>query len=235
MAESPDNYHIEEEDDSIYYSAEDEEPDNGEEPDGDSEGGDEEENRDDDGRKGIRNPWHLMFKLICSPVEGWKAIRRSRIPSNTFAWKCFYPSVVVTALSNFASFFYEEECTLGSVLTECIVIFMTFILSNFCVYICSPLLLPRYIREKLNTNFGKIFVMAMLNTLTMAMTLWNLFPPIMPLLVFVPVYTYYLISRGIKYLRVDGPVTNRITIMMSILIIGMPLALYMIFSEFIPK
>lgn len=214
--ERPDD-HIEEEE--CYYSLEDENP-------------GEEALRQ---HKDTKVPFLLLLKLMATPVEGWKSIKRSGCTPQKFAWECFYPLVLQAAISQLATLFYEADVRISTEITLALTVFMTLLLGNFGTVLCCELFLPKSEKSKVSTPFGRVFVMAMVCTLALAVTLWNLLPPIEPLVIFLPIYTIYLIVKGVKYLRVPQQSANKVSIILSALVIGLPMILYTIFTELIPQ
>ena len=205
-------------DEECYYSLEDDSP----------ESGPEQQHR------GTKEPLLLLLKLITTPVEGWKSLKRSQCTPQKFAWECFYPLSLLAALSQTAALFYEADISVATVITLAVIVFMTLLLGNFGTILCCELFLPKGDRNKVSTPFGRVFVMAMVCTLAISVILWNLLPPIEPLIIFVPIYTIYLIVKGVKYLRVPEKSAGKVSIILSALVIGLPMILYTIFTELIP-
>lgn len=196
---------------------------------------DDEKGRDVDTRVPRHNSAIMLWlKLVGTPVEGWKAIKRSSITAAEWSWRCFYPLTLFCALSCLMTMTYDHDVTIASAITQTIVTFMAILLSYICTLLLADILLPQ-IRQNIKSDFGRIFVMAAISTMSVAFALWNLLPMLSPILAFVPIYTIYLVLRGVKYLRVPQDMTNRTTIMMCLFIIGLPMLLNYIFLDFIPK
>lgn len=181
-----------------------------------------------------RNPWLLLFKLLVTPIEGWKSIRRAKRTAAEWSRECFYPLTGFCALTSLASVIYDHDVTWNVAVIHSIIAFMSFLLSYFCTLLCADIFLPQ-IRKEIHSDFGKIFVMTAISTMGVAYCLWNLLPMLSPLLAFVPIYTIYLVIRGVRFLRIKGDKTGNITVAMCIFIVGLPLVLYYLFDDFIPK
>lgn len=186
-------------------------------------------------RPPTRNPLLLLLKLVCTPIEGWKELKSSRCTSQRFAWGCFYPLTFIAALSDYAALFYNPDANLPYIVTESVIIFMCLLLANFCTLVVSDIIFPSRVKKQVASHFGKNFIMAMLSILALTITAWNLLPPLTPILSFIPIYIIYLIARGVKFLRVPTELTMRITVVMGILIIGLPFLFNTLFTRLIPQ
>ena len=47
------------------------------------------------------SPFFLMLKVLFSPIEGWKSVRRSKPGIEEMQQKCFYPLLGIYSLSKF--------------------------------------------------------------------------------------------------------------------------------------
>ena len=215
-----DNMSGHEEDDNLFYSLPDDN--DGETPSGEN-------------GKPSRNPLILLAKLICTPVEGWKEIKRSDCTIPAFAWRCFYPLALIAALSIFANLYYNPETSVAFTVTESVIVFMSLLLANFCTLLGGSLLLPGNVRKRLDTTFGRIFIMAMMSIIALTVTVTNLLPYVAPLLSFIPIYVVYLIVRGVKFLRIPDTAVSRTWLVLAILIIGLPFLFKVVFTGLIPQ
>ena len=51
----------------------------------------------------------LLLKVLSNPVDGWKAVKRSKYSVDSFAAGCFYPLLGLAAVSEFTALFYETD------------------------------------------------------------------------------------------------------------------------------
>ncbi|MDE6381676.1 MAG: hypothetical protein K2L57_02300, partial [Muribaculaceae bacterium] len=72
-------------------------------------------------------------------------------------------------------------------------------------------------------DIGRQFVMLTMSTLAVFWILIQVMPMFEPVLVFLPLWTIYLIYKGIRVLRVPSEVENSTTGLMCMLIIGVPI------------
>ena len=50
----------------------------------------------------------LLLKVLSNPVDGWKAVKRSKYSVDSFAAGCFYPLLGLAAVSEFTAFRASE-------------------------------------------------------------------------------------------------------------------------------
>ena len=173
----------------------------------------------------------LMIKILLTPIEGWKALRRARLKTDDVAASCFYPLLALAALSKFSLFFYEANMTLADVAKAGLVAFVTFFFGYFLVLFFAGFLLPRQSREALKNEFGKQFVLMSMSTYVLFYILMVLLPMLDPVLVFLPGWTIYCIYRGVRFLRVPKEKESATIGIMCLLVIGCPILCNWIFTE----
>ncbi|MDE6296562.1 MAG: hypothetical protein K2L89_01840, partial [Muribaculaceae bacterium] len=93
----------------------------------------------------------------------------------------------------------------------------------FTIILLCGLLLPKAASNVFKKDIGKEFVMMNMSTLALFFTAMNLFPMIDAVLVFLPIWTIYLIYKGVKILRVPAEIESRTKIVLTFLMIGVPL------------
>lgn len=173
-------------------------------------------------QKPTPSPLKLMFKTMLTPVEGWKALKRARLSTDSFASGCFLPCVSIAALVEFIKIFYEANYSIGDWLLDTVSTFLIFFFGYFSVILLGALILPKKARILMTKEIGKQFVMLNISTLALFWAIIELVPMLDPVLVFLPLWTIYLIYKGVRVIRVPSDVENSTTGYMCLLIIGMP-------------
>jgi len=168
------------------------------------------------------SPLSILLRTMFTPVEGWKALKRARFKTDAFASRCFYPLIGICAVSEIVSMFYEANVTFGDWAKNGLCTFMTFFFGYFTVILFGGAVLPAKSREVLKKDIGKQFVMLAMSTLAFFWTLIRLMPMFEPVLVFLPLWTIYLVHKGVRILRVPKDVENSTTGLLCMLIIGVP-------------
>lgn len=181
------------------------------------------------------SPFMAMLRVMIGPVEGWKALKRSAVSPERFAAGCFYPLLGLAALTEGADLFYEANRTLPDVMVDGVVAFITYFFGYFLAVLLSGIIMPSDCREVMKRNFSKVFLMTAMSTLVLFHILLNLLPMFSPVLVFLPLWTIYLIVRGVRLLRVPKDRESAAAGLLSLLVIACPLFCNWLLGEILPR
>lgn len=231
---------LEKQDDSPLYSVEDEERVSPSEDDTDNplydvieeeDEDEEEEPEESEEEKKRKSPFRILIQTLLTPVEGWKALKRARFSTEEFANGCFFPLIALAAISETAKLFYEANHSVSEWLLDALCTFLTFFFGYFTIVIAGGWILPSKSRDFLKKDIGKEFVMLNLSTLALFWTLLETVPMLDPVLVFLPIWTIYLIYKGVRVIRVPSEVENSTTGYMCLLMLGIPLLWNWVLTE----
>lgn len=167
-------------------------------------------------------PILLLLKVMVNPVEGWKSVRRSGLKVEAAQQECFYPLIAFFALSKFSDLFYSHHSGVASLLMEAVVGFVSFFFGYFCIMILLKIVMPGQVKENMTTDFAKIFVIMSLSSLCVFFSLIEILPMLWAMLIFLPLWTIYAISRGTRFFRFPENRKMYCSGILSILIIGVP-------------
>ena len=181
-----------------------------------------------------RGPLRILLRILVSPVEGWKELRRSALSGDSVAQGCFYPLLALMAAAVFATLFYIPSTSLQTLVVDALILFISYFLGYFCVILVLKTLLPADCREAFDKDFGRELVMMSMSTLSMVQILIELVPFLQPLFVFLPLYTIYLIVKGVKYLRCPAHRETMLMVSVSLLTIGIPPLLQWLLGMMMP-
>lgn len=194
---------------------------------------DDAEEEDEEEVKKSPSPLSILLKTMLTPVEGWKALKRARFSTDSFASGCFLPCVIFASLIEFIKIFYEANYTIGDWCLDTLSTFLIFFFGYFSVILIGSTILPKKSRAFMKKEIGKQFVMLNISTLALFWSLLELVPMLDPVLVFLPLWTIYLIYKGVRVIRVPSEVENSTTGYLCLLIIGMPLLWNWLINEFL--
>lgn len=169
-----------------------------------------------------KSPFLLLLEILFNPVVGWKSLRRAKITAETMQSECFYPLIAILAVSEFAQLFYSSSVTLSEVLIDAVVSFVSFFAGYYCIMLALELFLPKEAWVRFNTEFGKVFVLIALSTLCLFFIAIELLPILWSLLIFLPLWTVYVICRGVRFFIFPENCKLRSTIILCLLTIGVP-------------
>lgn len=177
--------------------------------------------------------WRLMLSVLSNPIEGWKSVRRNKLSPMHTRKECFYPLVCLVGITEFAEMYYNPGVSLLRGVVDAVGGFISMFFSYFAIGVIGKILLPGIGKDSLETPFGKVFVMISLSTLCVFYSLLNLLPMLEPMLVFLPLWTVYIICRGIRFLRYPPEREHLFTAILCLLIVGMPSLIGWLFAKIV--
>lgn len=168
----------------------------------------------------LRNPLLLLFNILMTGTAGWKDLRRSRLKPEQAASGCFYPLIALASVCRFSDWFYLPEFNLSNTLISAVSVFVAFFFSYFAIQVVCRWLFPIEAKSKTENPFFKLLVQYALSSLAVFWIPGELLPILEPLTVFLPIWTAFIITKGIRFLRLPENQINRcmITIVVSVII-----------------
>ncbi len=142
--------------------------------------------------------------------------------------------LVLLALSELAGLIFYSH---SSFLSAFVAGIMSGVILFFSYYVVVALgaLLPSVKGERtLEKPFGREFVIVGLSSLALFGVVSRLLPMLGPVTVFLPIWTIYIISKGVRRLGYTEEHGMTPTVILSVLIIGIPLGLEWLMNRFIP-
>lgn len=179
-----------------------------------------------------RNAFLLLLNILMTGTAGWKDLRRSRLTPEQTAAGCFYPIVALVSVCRFADWFYLPEFNLSTTLVSAVSIFASFFFSYFAVQVVCRWLFPYAAKAKTDTPYFKLIVQYALASLALFWIPAEVLPILEPLTVFLPIWTAFIVTKGIRFLRLPGQHINRCMVTIVVTVIVMPY-LFMWLSELI--
>lgn len=187
----------------------------------------EDEEREKDAKGAVdekrRSPLGLLFQIMFNPVEGWKKLRRSGIKVEELQSGCFYPLLAILALSYFAEFIYSVNVSLSQIITQAVVAFVAFFFGFFCVQMVLSWLLSKDIAKEFEEKFGKEYTMIAMSTLALFSSITNLLPMLWPILIFLPIWTLYLMFKGVRFFKLSQKEEMKFFVLSGASVIGVPI------------
>lgn len=176
----------------------------------------------------------MFFKIMFNPVEGWKSMRRSGISVDNMLSACFYPLLAILALSKFSDYFYSVNVSLTQVITEAIVAFVAFFLAYFCIPVILSWVLPQETAEKFETKYGKQYTLVALSSLVLFSIVTDLLPMLWPILIFLPIWTLYIMFKGVRFFKLPQNQEMKFYILASAAVIALPLLIDYVLNLIMP-
>lgn len=184
-------------------------------------------NPQNDGSVDSRDPKHkpykpmaLLFSILMTGTAGWKDLRRSRLKPEQTAAGCFYPIIALASICRFADWFYLPEFDLSSTLVSAVSVFASFFFSYFAVQVVCKWLFPLAAKSKTESAFFKLTIQYSLSSLALFWIPGEIMPILEPLTVFLPIWTAFIITKAIRFLRIPEKCVNRCmaTIVLTVIV-----------------
>lgn len=181
-----------------------------------------------------KSPFLLMLNVLFNPVEGWKKMRREKLKPEKFQSDCFYPLLALLAVSKFSALFYSPKISVSSMIVDGVVAFVSFFFGYFCILVLVKALLNKKASSVFETDFGKNFVILSLSTLSLFSIFTDLLPMLWPILIFLPLWTIYIICKGIRFFRLSENGSVRQTVIICSSIVGIPYLISWLLGMILP-
>ena len=173
--------------------------------------------------------------MVTSPKFGWEEIEQSNIPVGKVLRTVYVPLLFVLAISCFVPRLYDSTVTVYSSFMEGVVLFWSFFIAYFIIiYIigCSY-------QELVKTEGGSArlndYILYNLIFLVMLMILRHLLPTDFTPVLFLLLYLPWMAYKGVDHLYIKREKAVRFVIISSVLVLGVPFVLQLIFGLFIIK
>ncbi len=169
-----------------------------------------------------RNAFLLLLNILMMGTAGWKDLRRSRLTPEQTAAGCFYPIVALASVCRFSDWFYLPEFNLSTTLISAVSIFASFFFSYFAVQVVCRWLFPYAAKTKTESAYFKLIVQYALASLALFWIPAEVLPILEPLTVFLPIWTAFIITKGVRFLRLPEQYHNRCMVTIVVTVIVMP-------------
>ena len=193
-----------------------------------------EEGKEEEKEGQDKNAFSFLFKIMFNPVEGWKILRRSKVSVESLQSGCFYPLLALLAISKFAEFFYSVNVNLTQIVTKAVVAFVSFFFGYFCVRMVLTWILPKEMARQFEERFGKEYILIALSTLALFSILTDILPMIWPILIFLPIWTLYLMFKGIRFFHFPESQEMKFFVISGASVIGVPLLIEWLLENILP-
>ncbi len=167
-------------------------------------------------------PFLMLFRILMTGTAGWKDLRRSRVSPEQAAAGCFYPLLALASVCRFANWFYLPEFDLSSTLVSAASFFASFFFSYFAVQVVCKWIFPIVAKAKTETPFFKLLIQYALSSLALFSIPAEILPMLEPVTVLLPIWTAFIITKGIRFLRLPEKYVNRCMAIIVLSVIVMP-------------
>lgn len=192
---------------------------------------------DSAGKKSGKRSAHaiiLFMLLISNPREGWKRIKNAKFHPEDYARSLFYPLLALMSVCRFMDLVYGKSAGIATMLQQAVAGFVAGFAGYFLVLILCRWILPKEVKSRIELPFGKVYVMTNLSALAFAVTIYEILPTLGLLLFVLPIYISYIIVKGLRFLRVPEDEETPAAVIMVLLTLGVPMAIYFTLEFMMP-
>lgn len=177
-------------------------------------------------------PLALMIRVLFNPVEGWKTLNRHKeYTPEVIARKCFFPMAGLAAASVLFDMIYGYGVAVRDVVVDAAVVFISFLIGFYASLFAGRVILGSEIGDRLDGRYGRTMLMIAMSTLALFFTLMHALPMLEPVLVFLPLWTIYTVTRGVRHLRAPSERATMVTTVVAALVVGMPVLTGWLFNR----
>lgn len=169
------------------------------------------------------SPMRIMFTLLTNPIEGCKALRRSKYKDEEIAARCFYPMIALASASVFSVWIYGNAESVSEVVVKGLIVFVSFFLGNYVAHLLQQWLLPKSAQEFVKSAFGTQLTMLCISTLALFAAVESWIPLLQPVFFFLPLWTVYAIVRSGRFIRCDQDKHTLVITLLCVIIVGAPI------------
>ena len=177
--------------------------------------------------------WHNIFCVITAPRYGWEVINESNIPVGKVLRSAYLPLLIVLALSCFVPMLYDKTISFSTSLMTGIVLFSTYFISYYMIIYFLGGAYPELVKTEGARARLNDYILYNLIFLVLLMILRKLLPSDFTPVLFLMLYLPWMAYRGTGNLFVRKDKVNRFTIISSVLLLGLPIALEYLLGLFV--
>lgn len=176
-----------------------------------------------------------MLQLLLSPVKGWEDVSYDGFDARKLFSRGFIPLTAFCALTVFCRWFYHDDASFAVLLQQAVVCFVKYFAGYYLAMFCFSLYIPIVTEGNVSVNKYSTFVIYGLSLLALVNIIQNAVPLDMAVLYLMPLYVFYILWRGIRYLSVAfSGVTNFLGLIFFALIVP-PYLIQFIINLVIPQ
>lgn len=164
----------------------------------------------------------LLGEILLTGTAGWKQLRRARFTPEKAASGCLYPIIALGAACKFAGWFYQPEFNISATLIEAVTFFAAFFFAYFAVPVVCKCLFPSEAKQKTDTAYFKLVVQYSLASLALFCIPAEVLPILNPIAVFLPIWTVFIITKAVRFLRFSPSCQNRCLVTLALTTILLP-------------
>lgn len=149
--------------------------------------------------------WTILPVIMTMPAAGWKKLTLQGPSPELATIRFFLPLCILSGASVFFSLFYPgiglsaEENPFTILLVNAVIQFCSFFIGYYMALVMAKVFLPKEDRWISSSSYGKLLIMTGVATLAIFHILFEAFPMLDFILVFLPLWTIFIQFRGLEH------------------------------------
>lgn len=177
--------------------------------------------------------WSLMPRIMSAPSSGWQRTLEKGPSADIAVIRFLLPMALLSGGSDFFSLLYSVQASLEGVLVSGVISFCSFFLGYYMALVFAKVFLPKEDKGFPNTNYGRLLTMAGVATLAIFHILFKALPMFDFIIEFFPLWTIFLIYRGMKIAELRSDKSTFVLGVMCMVIICSPVLVEWVLSLFV--
>lgn len=151
--------------------------------------------------KGVKRytMWRLIPLIMTVPSQGWSLTRHNGPAPDIATLRFLLPVSLISGGAEFLSLLYPGAQPFTSILVAAVITFVSFFIGYYLALVFAKLFIPKEARGFPSTDYGKLLTMAGVGTLAIFHFLFKALPMFDFIIEFFPIWTIFLVFRGMKY------------------------------------
>lgn len=144
-----------------------------------------------------------MLQLVLAPVKGWEDISADGLDARQLLVKGLIPFVAIVSLSVLVRLIYNPDISVIVLLQQVVISFIKYFVTYFIATFAFTLYLPGVTDGELSLTKCHTFIIYGTGLLALCGFIQNLMPVDMALVLVLPIYVFYILWRGLRYLNIS--------------------------------
>lgn len=176
-----------------------------------------------------------LLQLLLSPRNGWEDVSYDGYDARKLFTSGFLPFVALAGMSVLCKWFYHADASLVVLLQQAIIGFVKFFASYYLASFFFSWYMPMCTDGAVSMNKCHTLIMYSLSVVALIDMLQNCLPMELSLAYLLPMYVWYIMWRGLRYMAVsfNGVATYMILCILTITV--PPYLLQYLFNMIVPE
>lgn len=142
--------------------------------------------------------WSIVPRMMIMPTSGWEMAKRGGPAPEIATLRFMLPISLLSGGAEFLSLLYPTQFTATSLLAVAIITFFSYFLGYYLALVFAKIFLPGEVKGFPSSNYGRLVTMGGVSTLAIFHILYKAFPMFDFIIEFFPIWTVFLIFKGMQ-------------------------------------